>query len=131
MHICQVKVGGSDERGEWVCIASDGPLPERLSGLLLSDFTETQQHAHVYEFPTYDDATPIMLSPGERAFVFTAPTEEGWVEGPDGTRALLMSMSLEGPIWNNPGDVCYLRRADGTFIDHMTVGEPARHPGGH
>lgn len=131
LHICQVKVGGSDERGEWVCIVSEGPLSEQISGLLLSDFTQTQGHAHVFEFPTYEDGSPVSLAPGERVFVFTAPTEEGWFEADDGTRALLLSMNLDAPIWNNSGDVAYLRNSDGTFIDHMTVGEPARHPAGH
>ena len=63
-------------------------------------------------------------------FVFTLPTEQGWF-GVDTNRALLLSMGRHAPIWNNPGDVAYLRNPDGTFIDSMTVGDPARHPAGH
>jgi hypothetical protein len=131
LHICTISVGGSDERGEWVCLVADGPLPSAISGLLLSDFTQTQQHAHVYEFRSYDDGTPIVLQPGERVFVFTTKVREEWVNTKDGYRALILSMGLDAPIWNNNGDVAYLRNADGTFIDTMTVGDPDRHPGGH
>lgn len=74
--------------------------------------------------------SPIALNEGERAFVFSASVDEGWIEA-EGHRALVLSMRLKAPIWNNSGDVAYLRNGDGTFIDHMTVGMPARHPGGH
>lgn len=131
LHICEIRQGGSDEGGEWVCIVADGPLPVTISRLLLSDFTETQEHAHVYEVPDYSDGSAIVLSPGERVFVFTASVPEGWTETGDGYRALILSMGYEAPIWNNTGDVAYLRNPDGTFIDHMVVGDPARHPGGH
>jgi hypothetical protein len=42
--------------------------------------------------------------------------------------------SVRGAVsadWNNSGDVAYLRRLDGTFVDSLTVGHPARHPNGH
>jgi hypothetical protein len=35
------------------------------------------------------------------------------------------------PVWNNTGDVAYLRKADGAFVDSMTAGDPPRHPNGH
>jgi hypothetical protein len=128
LHICEIRVGGSDERGEWVCIVNDGTHSVQISGLLLSDFTPTQKHAHVYELPTYTDGTSITLGPGERAFVFTRSVKVGWVAH-GSSRALILSMGKEAPIWNNSGDVAYLRNNDGTFIDTMTVGNPARHPG--
>jgi hypothetical protein len=130
LHVCEIRVGGSDNRGEWVCVVSDGPLPVQNSGLLLSDFTRTQEHAHVYTFPTYGDRTPISLTPGERVFVFTLPTEVGWF-GTKPDRALILSMNRHAPIWNNTGDGVYLRNPDGTIIDTMTVGDPVRHPRGH
>ncbi|MGZ4304940.1 MAG: hypothetical protein ACXVSL_08725 [Solirubrobacteraceae bacterium] len=35
------------------------------------------------------------------------------------------------PVWNNTGDVVYLRQTNGQLIDSMTVGQPKRHPNGH
>ena len=66
---------------------------------------------------------------------------DGFVAGPDqspehplgiGGEALHdWLVPLKAPVWNNTGDVVYLRKPDGTFIDTMTVGDPARHPNGH
>lgn len=47
LHICQISVGESDERGEWVCVVGDGPLPEHLSGLEITDYTTSQENVHI------------------------------------------------------------------------------------
>jgi hypothetical protein len=52
------------------------------------------------------------------------------VQTPLGNDALLLFAGRSGPVWNNDGDVAYLRHADGRFVDTKT-GSPARHPRGH
>jgi hypothetical protein len=49
--------------------------------------------------------------------------------GPNGN--LYLFANRRASVWNNTGDVAYLRNPDGTFIDTMTVGVPKRHPRGH
>jgi hypothetical protein len=44
---------------------------------------------------------------------------------------LYLFVGRRAPIWNDDGDVAYLRLGDGRFIDSRTVGHPKRHPNGH
>ncbi len=127
LHICQICQRGSDERGEWVSVANDAIQAVSLTGLEISDYTVTQQDAHVYRFPYAQDRTSLMLSPASTAYVFSGPGYS--VRLPDGD--LLLFAGRAAPIWNNSGDVAYLRNFLGQVVDWMTVGEPARHPNGH
>jgi hypothetical protein len=127
LHICHVGRRGKDSRGEWVEIANDGALAVALTGLELTDYTETQQHPHIYTFPRAQGGGDLMLAASNSAYVFTRTgTAERLSDGD-----LILYWGRGADVWNNPGDVAYLRHSDGTFIDHMTVGEPKRHPGGH
>ena len=65
-----------------------------------------------------------MLPAGKKVYVFTGPGKGAW--GQSGN--LFLFARRRAPVWNNTGDVAYLRRADGTFIHTKTVGSPARHP---
>jgi hypothetical protein len=127
LHICQISQTGSDARGEWVSISNDGLESYALTGLELTDYTETQRHVHVYRFPSATDGSPLWLNPGETAWVFTRAGRSERL--PDGD--LLLFAERSAPIWNNTGDVAYLRNVRGQFVDSMTVGDPARHPNGH
>jgi hypothetical protein len=127
LHICTVSLRGNDRRGEWVEAANDGSSSVALTGLKLTDYTATQRHVHIYTFPPAANGAPLRLAPGQTAFVFTGPGRSERLS--DGN--LLLFAGRAQPVWNNNGDVAYLRRSDGTFIDTMTVGYPKRHPNGH
>ena len=127
LHVCHIGLRGDDRRGEWVEIANGSNTVLGLTGLKITDYTATQQDVHIYTFPPAVGGGTLTLGPGASAFVFTGPGKSERL--PDGD--LLLFAGRGAPIWNNGGDVAYLRRADGTFIDHMTVGHPKRHPGGH
>lgn len=127
LHVCQVARQGADRRGEWVEVANDGLRPVSLTGLKLTDYTATQQHVHIYTFPSARGGANLTLRPGRSAFVFTGTGESKRLSDGD----LLLFAGRRAQIWNDEGDVAYLRNPDGTFVDHLTVGAPKRHPGGH
>lgn len=127
LHICQINPRGSDARGEWLCVANDGTTAGPLTGLEITDFTRTQQHVHVYSFPEAQGGGALILAPGQTAYVFSGIGHS--VRLADGD--LLLFAERGAPIWNNRGDVAYLRNARGVFVDWMDVGAPARHPNGH
>jgi hypothetical protein len=131
LHICQISQKGTDQRGEWVSVANDGQSAVALTNLEITDFTKTQQHVHIFRFPATTSKTPLMLGPNQTAFVFTGKGKGQWVKTQSGKQQLLLFAGKEAPVWNNTGDVAYLRNPDGTFIDTMTVGDPPRHPNGH
>jgi hypothetical protein len=127
IHVCRIVNKTSDRRGEFVVVANDGRGAVSLTGLELTDYTTTQAHVHIYRFPATTAGTNLLLGPGEEAFIFTGRgTNERLKDGD-----LLLFMNRSAPIWNNTGDVAYLRRRNGTFVDSLTVGHPARHPNGH
>ncbi len=127
LHICQVALRGIDDRGEYVEVANDGSGPVVLTGLELTDYTSTQQRPHVYRFPALDDGSPISLAPRQSAYVYTGPGKNELSAEGD----WLLFAGRNAMVWNNPGDVAYLRRPDGELIDSRTVGHPKRHPNGH
>ena len=130
-HICFISQAGTDDRGEWVSVCNESSMPESLTGLEITDFTKTQQHVHVYRFPKTTSGTNLMLGSGQVAYVFTGHGTSEWVTTKKGNRALLLFAGKSAPVWNNTGDVAYLRNTDGTFVDTKTAGSPARHPNGH
>jgi hypothetical protein len=129
-HVCAISPGGNGF-GEWVSIWNGGTTPVQLTGLELTDYTVTQRHVHVLRFPSYADGSPIVLAPREVAFVFTEAGRNEWRARADGRRELWLFAGRRAPIWNNDGDVAYLRKLDGTFVSSLTVGDPPRHPNGH
>jgi hypothetical protein len=126
-HICLVANRTADDRGEYVEVANWGLGRVAVNGLELTDYTATQQHVHVYRFPEAKGGGDLYLEAGQSAFVFTGSGEN--VRNADGN--LLLFANRAAPIWDNDGDVAYLRRLDGTFVDSKTVGDPKRHPNGH
>jgi hypothetical protein len=127
LHICQIAQRGGDARGEWVSVANDSKEVVGLTGLEITDYTRTQQHVHVYRFPPAQGGAVLTLAPGQTAYVFTGTGKSERLADGD----LLLFAGRGAPVWNNTGDVAYLRRANGNFVDSMTVGHPARHPNGH
>jgi hypothetical protein len=127
LHICAVAVRPADKRGEWVEVANDGASRVTLTGLELTDYTATQQRPHIYRFPGLTDGSALMLGSGKVAYVFTGMGESKLLDDGD----MLLFAGRAAPVWNNTGDVAYLRNLDGTFVDSMTVGDPKRHPNGH
>jgi hypothetical protein len=126
-HVCVVANRTSDRRGEYVQVANAGSTIAALTGLELTDYTQTQQHVHVYRFPGAQGGGALTLRPAQSAYVFTGPGhDERLLDG-----NLLLFAGRSASIWNNDGDVAYLRHIDGTFVDSRTVGDPARHPRGH
>ena len=127
IHVCRLVTQTSDRRGEYVVVANDGDSNVSLTGLEITDYTRTQQQVHIYRFPQAQGGGNLMLKPNQEAFVFTGP----------GTNVLstqgdfLLYAGRAAPIWNNTGDVAFLRRLEGTFVDSLTVGDPPRHPNGH
>jgi hypothetical protein len=130
-HVCAISQQGTDARGEWVRIANGGTSPVALTGLEITDFTQTQQHVHVFQFPSTTSGAPLVLGAGQNAFVFTGRGRNTWFTRNDGKQELHLFAGRGAPVWNNTGDVAYLRRLDGTFVDSLTVGAPVRHPNGH
>jgi hypothetical protein len=127
LHICCVGLRGNDERGEWVEVANDGIATVGLTGLKLTDYTATQQNVHIYTFPGTTEGQVLTLAPGRSAYVFTGRGTSDRLNNGN----LLLFAGRPAPMWNDTGDVAYLRNADGTFIDSMTAGHPKRHPNGH
>lgn len=130
-HVCMISQKGTDDRGEWVSVVNGGTMPVALTGLELTDYTKTQQHVHIYRFPKARNDTALMLTPGEHAFVFTGSGTNARHTRDSGMSELWLFAGRSAPVWNNNGDVSYLRKLDGTFVSSLTVGDPARHPGGH
>lgn len=126
-HICVVANRTNDSRGEYVEIANSGPAAVAVNGLELTDYTATQQHVHVYHFPGAKGGGDLKLERGQSAYVFTGKGDN--VRSADGNLILFAGRSAS--IWNDDGDVAYLRRLNGTFVDSRTVGDPKRHPNGH
>jgi Lamin Tail Domain len=130
-HVCKINRGPALAE-EWVSIWNGGNAPVSLTGLELTDYTQTQRHVHVIRFPAYTDGTPITLLPREVAFVFTGHGQNAWRPRRNGGRELWLFAGRSAPVWNNDGDVAYLRHVEtGEFVDSMTVGSPPRHPNGH
>jgi hypothetical protein len=130
-HVCRISQTGTDARGEWVSVANAGRVPVPLTGLEITDFTRTQQHVHVLQFPGTLDGGTLYLPPDQVAFVFTGRGENTWWTREDGRRELHLFAGRGAPIRNNTGDVAYLRKLDGTFVSSLAVGAPPRHPNGH
>jgi Lamin Tail Domain len=126
IHICDVANRTSDSRGEYVEVANDGPNVA-LTGLELTDYTATQQHVHIYRFPSAQGGEALFLRRGESAYVFTGPGTNARLDDGD----LLLFAGRRAQVWNDGGDVAYLRNSRGEFVDSMTVGDPKRHPRGH
>jgi hypothetical protein len=101
----------TDPRGEYVVVANDGNSDVSLTGLEITDYTRTQQHVHVYRFPATVDGQNLLLRPKQEAFVFTGTGTNALSNQGD----LLLFAGRAAPIWNNTGDVAYLRRLDGTL----------------
>ena len=125
--VCQVVNKTTDPRGEYVHVANDGPAAALLTGREVTDITETQQHFHVYTFPDAVGGDDLFVWPGHSAFVFTGL---GTNTADDNGNYLLFA-GRRASIWNNDGDVAYLREANGRFIDWRTVGDSAQRPNGH
>lgn len=126
-HICLVANRTSDSRGEYVEIVNAGWTDVSLTGLELTDYTASQQHVHIYRFPGAKGGGELDLRRGQSAFIFSGRGENERLDDGD----LLLFAGRSAPIWNNDGDVAYLRRLDGSFVDSRTVGDPKRHPNGH
>lgn len=130
-HICRVNWQTPRPDEEWIEVANGGPASVPLTGLAITDFTNLQKNVHIYGFPPTTAGTALLLEPSISAFVFTGRGENRWGTDSNGKRCLYLFMDRSAPIWNNSGDVVYLRELNGQFVDSLTVGAPARHPNGH
>jgi hypothetical protein len=127
LHICHVANKATEPRGEYVEVVNDGATSSPLTGNELTDYTATQQHAHIYRFPAQPSGEPISLNPGQSAFVFSGYGEDALDENGN----WLLFANRKAAVWNDDGDVAYLRHSNGELIDSLTVGHPKRHPNGH
>jgi hypothetical protein len=57
-------MGGTDQRGEWVSVCNNGAMAQALARLEIADYTRTQQHVHVYRFPSARGGGTLTLAPG-------------------------------------------------------------------
>jgi hypothetical protein len=130
-HVCRVNLQTADPQAEWVEVANGGVLPVALTGLEITDYTLLQRHVHVIRFPSTTTGSALMLAAGQSAFVFSGIGQNRWDVDENGRSRLFLFAGRQAPVWNNAGDVVYLRRVDGTFVDSVTVGDPPRHPNGH
>ena len=126
-HICLVANRTDDHRGEYVEIGNAGNQHVALTGLELTDYTGTQRRPHIYRFPRTTQQKTLYLPPRRSAYVFTGVGENSRSD----SGGFLLFWNLGRAVWNDGGDVAYLRRLDGTFVSTMTVGDPKRHPNGH
>ncbi len=123
LYICQVAVCGIDARGEYVELANDGSLPAPLTDMELSNYAASQRHTLVYLFPALTDGSPLLLEPGEHAYVFTG---SGISELRTGH--WLLFAGLEAPVWGNGGGVAYLRNTAGQIVDSLAAGNRRETP---
>lgn len=130
-HICRINWQTADAQEEWIEVANGGIFPVALTGLEITDFTGTQTDVHIYRCPPTQDGGVLQLGMFESAILFTGRGANRWETDEHGKRWLLLFMGRRAPIWNNAGDVVYLRKIDGTFVDVETIGNPPRHPRGH
>jgi hypothetical protein len=114
-----------------VSVVNGGPTAVALTALELTDYTKSQQHVHIYRFPKTTAGTLLVLGPGEHAFVFSGKGTSERHDRGGGKTELWLFAGRSAPVWNNDGDVAYLRKLDGTFVSSLTVGDPPRHPNGH
>lgn len=126
-HVCQVANRTTDPRGEYVEVANGGSYAVALTGLELTDYTGTQQRPHIYRFPTTTTGEPLTLQPSQSAFIFTGQGRNRVSDSGD----FLLFWGLSTRVWNDSGDVAYVRDAHGRIVDSRTVGHPKRHPYGH
>ena len=64
-HICKVANQSSDPRGESVEIANGGVDRVAVTGLELTDYTETQQHPRIFRFPEHDRGRRSVFGSGQ------------------------------------------------------------------
>ena len=126
-HICVVANRTDDSRVDLDDIANADAQPVALTGLELTDYTGTQRRPHIYHFPRTTKNETLYLDPHKSAYVFTGTGKNSRSE----TGNFLLFWNLAISVWNNDGDVAYLRQGNGTFVSTMTVGDPKRHPNGH
>lgn len=109
LHICNVALRGADSRGEFVEIANQGADAVVLTNLELTDYTPTQQRSHRYKFPSLSDGSALTLSPGQTACIFTGHGRDEL--DTDGSWLLFAGHTTN--VWNDTGDVAYLRSENG------------------
>lgn len=96
----QADAPGNDNQnvnGEWVELENNGAHPINLEGFRLSDESNNE-----YIFPAYT------LDPGEHVRIYSG--QGTWQEG-------ALYWGSRDPIWNNSGDVAYLRTPTGELVD--------------
>jgi hypothetical protein len=130
-HVCRANWQTGNPNEEWVQIANGGIFAVALTGLEITDETRLQLNAHIYRFPPTEAGTLLELGMFESAIVYTGHGENRWHVDENGKRWLLLYIGRGAAIWNNAGDVVYLRKLNGQFVDSVTVGSPPRHPNGH
>jgi Lamin Tail Domain len=108
-------------------IANGGVDRVPVTGLELTDYTATQQQPHVFRFPKTTENGTLYLGAGKSAYVFTGPGTNARNDDDN----LILFWNRSASVWNNDGDVAYLRHTNGQLVDSMTVGDPKRHPNGH
>jgi micrococcal nuclease len=84
--------------GEWVEIQNQGANRATLAGFTLKD-----QANHVYTFPD------VSLEPGQVLRVYSG-------QGTDQSNALFWGL-VGDAVWNNDGDIAYLRDPQGLLVD--------------
>jgi hypothetical protein len=111
-HICDARWLTSDPQEEWVKVVNGGLSSLTLTGKLLTDETETQQHPHIYVFPSYSDGTPITLDMFQRAYVVTGYGNAGWQEV-DGVSSLVLYWDSASVCGTTPAtsSICATRSA--------------------
>ncbi len=106
-----------DER---VVIQNKSSVSVPISGLEITDHTMRQLQPHIFRIPMYVDGSDVWLGPGEYISLHTGAGRNEWVEPykPGQSRTLHLYWDRSAKVWNNQGDHAYLRRSDGTIIDH-------------
>ncbi len=92
---------GSDREnpnGEWIELMNTGDAPVDLTGYTLKD-----EANHIYTFPSF------VLEPGQKVRVYSG-------KGRDTKKALYWGLENEA-VWNNDGDVAFLRDSQGNLVD--------------
>lgn len=91
-----------------------------ISGLEVTDHTEQQLRPHIYSIPMYTDGSDIWLGPNEYVVLHTGSGNDKWVNpsSPGKRRTLHLYWDRKAQVWNDERDHAYVRRSDGTIIDH-------------
>lgn len=117
VEIHNQRVGSRDADSEYVRVDNDGTYRWAIAGWLLTDETSQQVRPHVFRFPQLIAGRTWTLDPGETVVVVTGTGTDTYVNVDRSKRPTFwVYWGRTAFVWNNSGDIVYLRHPDGEFV---------------